>query len=195
MIKYPNGIRKTSGQKIERKVLSTAIDTYKNRGMSLEKEINLTLTYFKDKNLALMQKRTTPINVVQVDYGKGAVITKAYFEKQSSTDYNGVYRGKYVDFEAKSTLQKTSLPIANISSHQIEHLKQVIDLEGIAFFIIEFQSFQRVYLVKAEDIIRFIDEEKRKSLPYTWITEHGHLIPEGLTPRFNFLPILDRLFF
>jgi recombination protein U len=195
MIKYPNGVIKTSVQRPERKVSSLTVDSYKNRGMSLENEINLTLTYFKDKNLALMQKRTTPINVVQVDYAKGAVITKAYFEKQSSTDYNGVYKGKYVDFEAKSTLQKTSLPIANISSHQIDHLKQVIALKGIAFFIIEFQSFQRVYLVKAEDIIRFMDEEKRKSLPYSWIVEHGHLIPEGLTPRFNFLPILDRLFF
>lgn len=195
MIKYPNGVTKVNVQKPERKVSSLTVDSYKNRGMSLENEINQTLAYFKDKNLALMQKRTTPINVVQVDYAKGAVITKAYFEKQSSTDYNGVYKGKYVDFEAKSTLQKTSLPIANISSHQIEHLKQVISLKGIAFFIIEFQSLQRVYLVKAEDIIRFIDEEKRKSLPYAWIIEHGHVIPEGLTPRFNFLPILDRLFF
>jgi recombination protein U len=195
MIKYPNGVTKVNGQKTERKVSSLSVDSYKNRGMSLENEINETLVYFKDKNLALMQKRTTPINVVQVDYAKGAVITKAYFEKQSSTDYNGVYKGKYVDFEAKSTLQKTSLPIANISSHQIEHLKQVISLKGIAFFIIEFQSLQRIYLVKAEDIIRFIDEEKRKSLPYAWIIENGHLIPEGLTPRLNFLPILDRLFF
>jgi len=195
MIKYPAGIKKTTVLRPERKVSSLNINSYKNRGMSLEHEINLTLAFYKDKNLALIQKRTTPINVVKVDYNQGATITKAYFEKQSSTDYNGIYRGKYLDFEAKSTLQKTSLPIANISSHQIDHLKQVIRLEGIAFFIIEFQSLNHVYLVTASDIVDFMSKEKRKSLPYTWILEHGHLIPENVDPRLDFLPILDRLFF
>lgn len=195
MIKYPAGIKKDSTPRPERKISSLNINSYKNRGMSLEHEINVTLAYYKDKNLALIQKRTTPINVVKVEYGKGATITKAYFEKQSSTDYNGIYRGKYLDFEAKSTLQKTSLPIANISIHQIVHLKQVIALQGIAFFIIEFQSLNHVYLVTAKDIIEFINQEKRKSLPYSWIKEHGHLIEESMLPRLNFLPILDRLFF
>ena len=56
---------------------------------------------------------------------------------QSTTDYNGVYKGKYIDFEAKSTRKTSSFPLANISFHQIEHLKQVIKHNGIAFFIIE----------------------------------------------------------
>ena len=195
MIKYPAGIKLKASKPITKKVSSLSIDSYKNRGMSLEHEINLTLDYYRDKQLALMQKRTTPINVVSVDYSKGAVITKAYFEKQSSADYNGVYRGRYVDFEAKSTISKTSFPLANISSHQLQHLDQVLQQKGIGFFIFELQALDRVYLVEASKIIHFMRVEKRQSIPFTWLESHGHLIPLAVAPRLHFLPILDQLFF
>jgi recombination protein U len=195
VIKYPAGIKTKTIQKITKKVSTLSIDSYKNRGMSLEHEINVTLDYYRDHHLALMQKRTTPINVVSVDYSKGAVITKAYFEKQSSTDYNGVYRGRYVDFEAKSTISKTSFPIANISSHQLKHLDEVLQQKGIGFFIFELQAFDRVYFVEASKIINFMTIEKRKSIPFSWLETNGHLIPIGFAPRLHFLPILDQLFF
>jgi recombination protein U len=195
VIKYPAGIKPKTSKPITKKVSSLSIDSYKNRGMSLEHEINLTLDYYRDKQLALMQKRTTPINVVSVDYSKGAVITKAYFEKQSSTDYNGVYRGRYVDFEAKSTISKTSFPLANISSHQLQHLDQVLQQKGIGFFIFELQALDRIYLVEASKIIHFMRIEKRQSIPFIWLESHGHLIPLAVAPRLHFLPILDQLFF
>jgi recombination protein U len=70
-----------------------------------EKDINDTNAYYLEKGLALVYKRPTPINVVQVDYSHGAKITQAYFECQSTTDYNGVYKGHYLDFEAKTKEQ------------------------------------------------------------------------------------------
>ena len=106
MIKYPNG------KSVEPKSLGKAKHMKKpiatgNRGMGLEEDINITNQFYKDKDLCLITKRPTPINVVKVDYSHGAVITNAYFEKQSTTDYNGVYKSRYIDFEAKSTQSKT----------------------------------------------------------------------------------------
>ncbi|MGA0097531.1 MAG: Holliday junction resolvase RecU, partial [Bacilli bacterium] len=114
MIRYPSGIKKTTKKTSQPRLTKLAMNTYKNRGMDFEKEINLSNAYYLETKQAVITKRPTPINVVKVDYQRGAKITHAYFEKQSTTDYNGIYRGKYVDFEAKSTQSKTALAIANI---------------------------------------------------------------------------------
>ena len=122
-MRYPNGKtyqKKESDNKTEkthRTLLSAA-----NRGMSLEEDINLSNDYYRDNEIALINKRPTPINIVKVDYSRGARITDAYFEKQSTTDYNGVYKGRYIDFEAKNTKSNTAFPLSNISEHQIVHL-------------------------------------------------------------------------
>ena len=104
-MRYPNGKTYQKKENLEqnkssahRTLLSAA-----NRGMSLEEDINLSNDFYRDSGIALINKRPTPINIVKVDYSRGARITDAYFEKQSTTDYNGVYKGRYIDFEAKNT--------------------------------------------------------------------------------------------
>lgn len=194
MINYPNGTRKEIRVK-RRKNKYELHASSANRGMDLEKDINLSNEYYKDYNLCLITKRPTPINVVKVDYSKGAVITSAYFEKQSTTDYNGVYKGKYIDFEAKSTKIKTSFPLTNISPHQITHLENVIKHGGIAFFIIEFWTFSETYLVDASYVIEHYKNGKRRSIPYDVIKEVGHLIDRGFSPRLDYLKIIEKVYF
>jgi recombination protein U len=195
MIRYPKGMGPSLPTKKLKKLKSLQENSYKNRGMSLEHEINLTNDYYLSHQRALIYKRPTPINVVKVDYAKGAVISKAYFEKQSTTDYNGVYRGRYIDFEAKSTVNKKSLPVANISTSQLSHLQEVIRHGGIAFFMINFQIQDEVWFVKAESILEEININKAKSLSYQWIEANGYKIPISLQPRLDYLPIIDQLFF
>ena len=115
-VHYPKGVApriegnvvKKGKRKINAKIASG------NRGMAFESDINSTNQYYRDHDLAIITKRPTPINVVKVDYSKGATITQAYFETQSTTDYNGVYKGHYIDFEAKSTHGSTAFPLSNI---------------------------------------------------------------------------------
>jgi recombination protein U len=191
--KYPLGIKKSFPKKTTKTIQTKT--SFKNRGMGLEGELNLSNAFYNEEGMALIQKRPTPINVVKVDYAKGAKITQAYFEKQSTTDYNGVYRSKYLDFEAKSTLSRTSLPISNITSHQITHLKNVMNHGGIAFFIIAFETLQQTYLLPAQPFIKFIETEKRQSLPLNWIKQNGVLINVSFKPRLHFLQAVDQLFF
>ena len=198
MIKYSNG-KSYSPRLIKEKETKKTTSLKRhlssaNRGMSLEEDINLSNEYYKQKGLCLITKRPTPINIVKVDYSKGAIITNAYFEKQSTTDYNGVYKGYYIDFEAKQTKSKTSFPLANIPKQQIEHLKGVLDQKGIAFFIIEFVSKDEVYLLDAKYVIEFYEHGERKSIPYEKFLEVGHKIKRGYSPRLDYLPIVEEIY-
>jgi len=196
MIKYPNGDKFEIHQSPKKRKLPIDISiSSANRGMNLEEDINLSNDYYLTKNILLITKRPTPINVVKVDYSKGARITDAFFQKQSTTDYNGVYQGRYIDFEAKSTKNKTSFPLANISSHQITHLKHVIQFGGIAFFIIQFEFYNEVYLLDASYVIDFYENAKRKSIPFFQIKEKGRLIVQGYNPRLNYLDAIDYMYF
>lgn len=194
MINYANGKNFQKNLKIPSKSqLKPKSFSHGNRGMAFENDINETNDYYRNNGLCLITKRPTPINVVSVDYTKGAIITNAYFEKQSTTDYNGVYNGRYIDFEAKSTKKRTSFPLANISKHQIDHLKQVIKHKGIAFFIIEFSAFDEIYFLDAQYVINFYEKGERKSIPYCTIKEVGRLIKKAYAPRLDYLSVIQEI--
>ncbi len=199
MIKYPNGETfnkemKAEKRKSKKDKLEVSLSAA-NRGMDFEKDINISNEYYRDKGIALIYKRPTPINVVKVDYSRGAIITNAYFEEQSTTDYNGVYKGRYIDFEAKNTKSKTSFPLANITKHQIEHLKAVLYQKGIAFFVINFEKYDEAYLLDAQYVIDFYEHGERKSIPYEVFKEKGILIKKGYNPRLYYIDAVDEQYF
>ena len=83
MVNYPSGMatnkQNNKEEKTNKKVKLPSSFSSANRGMNLEEDINISNEYYKDKKLCLITKRPTPINVVKVDYSKGAIITNAYF--------------------------------------------------------------------------------------------------------------------
>lgn len=167
-----------------------------HRGMSLEEDISLSNQYYLNTSKAVIYKKPTPVQIVKVDYPKreAAKIVEAYYKTPSTTDYNGLYKGKYVDFEAKETKVKT-FPFANISKHQIDHLQRIIDHGGIAFVIIAFTTLNEVYLIDASHVIYDYYHGKRKSMTYDKIKSLGHLIPQGYQPRLDYLRVIDEVYF
>lgn len=197
-MRYPDGSEykpNNKKEKVSHKSKAEISLSSANRGMDLEKEINLSNEYYKDQNICLITKRPTPINIVKVDYSKGAKITHAYFEEQSTTDYNGVYKSRYIDFEAKNTKNKTSFPLNNITPHQIEHLKRVLFHGGIAFFIINFESLNKVYLLDAKYVIDFYEKGERKSIPYDCFVTNGIEIEQGYNPRLKYIDAIEKKYF
>ena len=189
---YPNGIKKGES------ALSTSKEiNYKNRGMTLETELNESNEYYREMDKAYIYKKPTPIKITKVNYPSRdkAVITEAFFTIPSTTDYNGIYRGKYIDFEAKETKNKTSFPLSNIHKHQIEHLKSIIKHGGIAFLIIRFISYNKTYYLDAKDFLLFLKNNDRKSIPYDFFKEKGYIIPEKYNPRTDYIKIIDNLYF
>lgn len=188
MIGYPN--KKNYVQK------TPVSDHHMGRGMNLEKDLNDANTYYEQIGRALIHKKPTPIQVVKVEYParSAAKICEAYYKTPSTTDYNGIYRGKPIDFEAKETKSKTSFPFKSIHRHQIEHLRKVLYHKGIGFFIIRFTSLQATYLLDAATLIAMWDDGQ-KSISYDLVKEHGSLVKEGLTPRLRYLDNVDALYF
>lgn len=168
-----------------------------SRGQALEKDINDSNTWYRENGKALIYKKPTPVQVVSVDYPKRsrARITEAYYRTPSTTDYNGVYKGRYIDFEAKETKNATSFPLAMIHPHQITHLEQVQVHGGIGFFIIRFIRHGKTFLVDAPCLIDKIHQTEHSSIPYAWFEQFGHVIHEGLYPRLAYLQAVDALYF
>lgn len=192
MVNYPN-MKKTD--LVSQSNLRAKQDTSR-RGYSLENAINLSNQYYLAHQIANIHKKPTPVQIVSVSYPKrsAARITEAYFKIPSTTDYNGIYKGKYIDFEAKEC-QKTSFPFTNIHPHQIEHLNSILYHGGIAFVILAFTKLNEVYLIEAPFVINQYKNGQRKSLTYTTVKEHGHLIPQGFMPELDYLKVVDQLYF
>ena len=190
-VNYPAGVH-PCGTPLKPK--KRIIESAANRGMGFEADINATNAYYLEKGMALVYKRPTPINVVKVDYSHGAKITQAYFECQSTTDYNGVYQGHYLDFEAKSTRSKTSFPLNNIAPQQVTHLRAVKKNGGIAFFIINCYALGETYVLDSDYVCDFYEKKPRKSIPLGEIKAHGHLVKEGYRPRYDYLPLVAEFF-
>lgn len=171
--------------------------SHMGRGMTLESDINASNDYYIEIDRALIHKKPTPIQVVRVDYPKrsSAKIVEAYYKTPSTTDYNGIYRGKAIDFEAKETKNRTSFTFKAIHPHQIKHLEKVLLHGGIGFVIIRFTCLNETYLLDAAYVIDAYNNETKKSLTIQEIRAHGSLIREGLTPRLNYLDNVDELYF
>ena len=183
-MKYPNGIKKEY----------KSIQSHSNRGMNLENDLNDSNNYYIVNDIAVIYKKPTPITINKVDYKSrvDAVIKEAHFKIPSTTDYNGIYKGMYIDFEAKETKSTTSFPLSNIHSHQIEHLKKIYKHGGIGFIIVRFTKLNKTFLLFIEDLINFLDNNERVSIPVDYFDEFGHIIKEGLNPRLDYLKILDQ---
>ena len=183
-MKYPNGIKLNTTKNI----------SYANRGMTLEEDINLTNAYYIEKNIAFIYKKPTPIQVIKVDYSKSsAIIKEAYFKEPSTTDYNGLYKGRYIDFDAKETNSTTSFPLNNIHAHQIKHIKDIVLNNGIGFLIIRFNKLNKTYLLLGEELINFINNNERKSIPLIFFEKHAYLIEEKYIPRVDYLKVIDSI--
>ncbi len=164
-----------------------------NKGMMLEKEINLTNEYYRNNDIALIYKKPTPIQVVKMSKDNKH-ITKAYFLSKSTTDYNGIYKGKYIDFEAKECTSLTSFPLKNIKEYQLNHLKKVYLMGGIGFIIFYFKNLEKYYLLFIQDILNFISNFKRESIPIEYFINKGFLINRGLNPILDYLKIIEEIY-
>lgn len=163
---------------------------YGNRGMVLEEDINETNKYYLDNNIAVVYKKPTPVKILHLDYSTNK-ITNAFFEAQSTLDYNGVYKGRYIEFDAKETKNKTSFPLANIHHHQIKHIRNIIANGGICFLIVRFVDINKNFVLFGQDLLNFIENEKRKSIPLSYFIDNCKILELKYKPRLDYIKIIN----
>ncbi len=172
------------------------LSSHANRGMDLENDLNNTNSYYLDNDIAIVYKKPTPIKVSKVNYNKNhTIITEAFYEMPSTTDYNGIYKGKYIDFDAKEVKNSSSFALSNLHAHQLKHLKRVKEHGGISFLIVRFYKNNITYLIEIDEIIDYINSENRKSIPIDYFESKAHRIPDAYIPRVNYIKVIDNLYF
>ena len=200
-IRYPNGQpylinddKKTKKNQPKKKKTG-----YSNRGMTLEEDLNQTNDYYRLRKIAVIHKKPIPIQIVNVDYPSrsAAKITEAYYKKASTTDYNGIYNGYYIDFEAKETRNKTSFPLKNFHDHQLSHMEACVDQGWICFIVVRFSTLDKVFVLDFSVLKKWWDQQfekkGKKSIPYSVFEKDGYELPYSLAPRLPYLTIVDQL--
>ncbi len=196
LFKYPDG----SVREIETKKAKKSKDINKaNLGTDFEDCINESNEYYLKKGVAAIYKKPTPVQIVKVDYParNKAKIVEAYYKTPSTTDYNGIFKEKYIDFEAK-TCKELNFSFERIYEHQIRHLERIDKLGGIAFLIIEFSSVDEVYILPAKLLLEKYEESLnggRKSIPYEYIKDNGFIVKQGFNPRLDYLDAVKKWYF
>ncbi len=173
-------------------VKNNKLMNYGNRGMTLESDINITNDYYMDKKIALIYKKPIPIKVLKVNETKTR-IKDGFYEQKSTLDYSGIYKEKYLEFDAKETNSKTSFPLSNIHPHQINHIKNVLYYGGIAFLIIRFNYHNKTFLLKGNTLLEYLNTTDRKSIPYDFFVNNCQVIALKYQPRLDYLKIIDIL--
>lgn len=147
-------------------------NTYANRGMTLERLIELTNNQYVRDHVAVIQKVPTPVKVIQsLPYGQ----VKGHWEKKSTVDFIGCYQGQYICFDAKES-DKKSFPLANIEQHQLEHMKSVVANGGKAFLIIYMREYDKYFGLGYKALEAFINAAERKSIPLSYLEENAEVI-------------------
>lgn len=188
MVNYPNAKNNTNFK---------SKTSYSGRGMQLEADINSTNKYYLINNIAVIHKKPIPIQIVEVDYPNrsNAMIKKAFYQTPSTTDYNGIWNGYYIDFEAKETNSATSFALANIHKHQIEHMQAVYNHRGIAFVIVRFKKIDRTFLMPAKYIFSFYNRAEtggRKSITLKEFEETSFELEFNYKIRLDYLQVIKK---
>lgn len=184
-MRYPNKINKT--------ICNNKI-SHSNRGLSLESDLNITNEYYRDNKIAIVYKKPTPVRCVETEcIGKKTIIKKAFYEMPSTTDYNGVYKGYYIDFEAKEVRTK-AFSLTNIHEHQLKHLFDVREQGGIAFIIVRFSKIDETYMLDSK-VLNNIIKNGEKSISLDYFKKNGCLVKTNYHPRLDYINSINTLYF
>lgn len=165
-------------------------------GNSFEYLIDLVNSQYNAKNIAVINKRPTPMKIVKrLGRKKGTENFVAIFDKKSTVDYDGVYAGKAIAFEAKTILNLQRFDLKRIQPHQLEHLQRTEEQGGVAFFLIEFQSTRTTYYAPLSMINKYVaDMERggRKSISLDDFAVYAYEVRRGRVPL-DYLAVVDKL--
>jgi len=170
-----------------------AVSIYANRGMALEAMIEQSNEVYLKRGMAVVHKRPTPVKIERVLKG-GKV--QGFLEKPSTVDYYGVYRGRALVFEAKSTRERNRFPLANFHEHQIEHMRQCLDQGAVVFAVVEFAKHDVRFYVPARMLLDAWDEAESggpKSVSLELMYERCFVIPSGRGVLVDYLSVVDSM--
>ena len=89
-------------------------------GSKFEDKVKKVCEELKRKKIALIYKVGTEWKIIRGKYGK---IVNAFPMGTNFVDFVGVYKGRSISIETKTTENKTSFSLSNIQEEQYEYFK------------------------------------------------------------------------
>ncbi|MFW5438835.1 Holliday junction resolvase RecU [Paenibacillus apiarius] len=161
--------------------------------MPFEQLIEYTNNLYESKEIAVINKRPTPVKVTR---SVGSKVMAGFFEKQSTVDFDGVYQGRAIVFEAKSTKNPTRFDLCNLPDHQYEHLEKCHKRGAIAFILISFEKQQKEYLLPYTALRPYWIEYKKpvgkRSMSILDFDIHAYEVNSGRVPL-DYLKVVDEV--
>lgn len=151
---------------------------YGGRGQLLEDMIEESNQQYSLQQMGVIQKIPTPVKVLNIDSRTGK-IKNGFYEKKSTVDYIGVFKGVPIAFDAKETNIDTRLDLSNVKEHQYYFLKNWVENGGVGFLIIYFTNLNESYYLPFELLDEYWTKMLaggRKSIPYKRIVQDGYQI-------------------
>lgn len=168
----------------------------RNDGLAFEHTLDLSNQMYLRKGIAVITKRAVPVKVIRK---VGNVVKEGYFEKASTVDYDGVYKNKSIQFDAKSILSLDRFDLSMVKKHQYEHMLRCQQHGAICFLLIEFISQRKIYLLTIDTLKSYIEASKaggRKSIRIEDLDIHAYEVDKYLTKRVpvDYLKAVDYAF-
>lgn len=168
---------------------------YGNRGKQLEQMVETSNRQYSFQGRAIIQKIPTPVKVLDINSRTGK-IRSGYYERKSTVDYIGVYKGIGIAFDAKETSVETRFDLSNIKEHQYNYLKKWVVSGGIAFLLLHFNTLDQSYYLPFELLKKYWEgmiKGGRKSIPYQKIAQKKYKIASNGLIILDYLDIIDDL--
>lgn len=129
-----------------------------NLGMAFENEIVKSNEAYKSRGIALIQKISTPWQVVR----RGRKIVSAFPIGKSTLDFRGTVKGGIsISFDCKEVATETrGLPLRNIEEHQIEYIRDALSIGEVSFILCYMKMFDTRYLIPGPIVIEYWDRWK-----------------------------------
>lgn len=154
----------------------------RNRGMFLERVINISNKQYLERGLALINKIPTPTTV---NKRKG---TGRYTEK-SIVDFTGVSQGSFIAFDAKET-KENRFPFSRLLHHQRTYLNDAHKQGGEAFVLILFVKENELYRLDIKEYETLIETIGRKSIPLSWFRDNKTQVKSKHGVYYDYLSIV-----
>ncbi|MUG24747.1 Holliday junction resolvase RecU [Paenibacillus macerans] len=162
--------------------------------MGFEKLLDYTNEVYDRLGIAVVNKRPTPVKVTK---SSGRRVLAGFFEKKSTVDYDGAYRNRRIDFEAKSVESLDRFDLNRVENHQYEHLEKCHKQGSIAFVLIEFVKHRKTYLLPFITLQSYWAEARRggrKSIRIEELDIHAFEVLSAGVPL-DYLDAVNRVWF
>ena len=169
------------------------MSSHANRGMALEELINYSNEVYRNKHMAVVYKRPTPVKILHT---RGTKVD-GYLEAASTVDYEGVYNGRSLQFEAKSTKKMDRFDLSAFQEHQIEHMRACLNQGAVVFALVEFATRDQVFYVPGKLILNVWDKHKksggRASIASEDLSAQCSLVRTGRGVPLDYIAVVDKV--